>query len=255
MYRSQAVIAPSESFSSDIPQLGGLGNLASIAGLRIGQSNSQVDMALEYLRSKVFLENFLDKHPEALVELMAVDYWDKETNTVFLDDSLYDSSVQEWLRKPKPMRPAKPTIEEAHEVYLEQLSIDKGNVAPFIRMSFTHQSPYVAKRWVTSLIDEVNYYMQQKSLKESERSIVYLEKQLLSTQVEFINQSLFTLIHAQMEKQMLAETTPEYIFQVIDPPYVSAKKDSPNRILIIVLCVILGGILSTVFSIVRHHLK
>lgn len=255
VYRSEAVIAPSDSFSSEIPQVGGLGSLASIAGLRLGQTDSQVDLALEYLRSRVFLKDFFKKYPLAQAELMAIDYWDKQSNTLYYDENIYDIENDNWLREPQPMRPARPTIEEAHEKFLKHLSVDRTRINPFIRVSFTHQSPYVAQRWVVALIKEVNYYLQQKSLKETEQTIAYLKNQLLSSQVEFINQSLFALIQTQMEKQMLAQTTPEYIFQIIDPPYASGKKDSPNRVLIIILCMMLGGIFSTVYSILRHHFK
>lgn len=255
VYRSEAVLAPSESFASDIPQVGGLSSLASIAGLRLGQSNSQVELALEYLRSRVFLDSFLQKYPSAQIELMAVDHWDKGSNTLFYDEDVYDKSTDTWLREPKPMRPAQPTLEETHEIFLENLSIEQNRISPFIRLSFTHESPHVAQRWVVRLIQEVNYFLQQKSLVQTERSIAYLEEQLLSTQVDYINQSLFTLIQTQMEKRMLAQTSPEYIFQIIDPPHISGRKYAPNRLLIVFLCMLLGGTLSTIFTILRHHFK
>ena len=255
VYRSEAVISPAESFASEIPQAGGLSSLASIAGLRLGQSNSQVELALEYLRSRVFLARFLEKYPGAQVELMAVDEWDKVTNTILYDEDIYDPDTQQWLREPQPMRPAAPTLTEMHEAFLKQLSIEQDRISPFIRLSFTHVSPYVAQRWVRALITEVNATLQSKSLAQSQQSIAYLEAQLVATQVVSIKQSLFTLIQNQMEKQMLAQTSPEYVFQIIDPPYVADQKDSPRRALIVFLCMVLGGTLMTILTIIRHHFK
>lgn len=254
-YRSQALLSPAESFATDLPQAGGLSSLASIAGLRLGQSNSQVELALEYLRSRIFLAQFLEKYPSAQVELMAVESWDKNNDTLLYDEDVYDIDTQQWLREPEPMRPAQPTLSETHEEFLEHLSIEQSRLTSFVRISFTHVSPSVAQRWVTNLVDELNHRLQQKSLHETQQSIRYLEAQLAQTQIEPIRQSLFALIQTQMEKEMLAHTSPEYALQVIDPAYLPLKKDSPRRGLIVFLSMILGGIFSMVFTIIRRHFK
>jgi len=254
-YRSEALLSPAESFASDIPQAGGLSSLASIAGLRLGQSNSQVELALEYLRSRIFLAQFLEKYPSARAELMAIDSWDKNSDTLLYDEDVYDADTKQWLREPQPMRPSQPTLAEVHEEFLEHLSIEQNRLSPFVRLSFTHVSPLVAQRWVVALVEELNHSLQQKSLVTTQTSIRYLEEQLAQTQIEQVRQSLFTLIQTQMEKKMLAQTSPEYALQVIDPAYVPQKKDSPRRSLIVFLSIVLGGIFSMIFTIIRHHFK
>jgi uncharacterized protein involved in exopolysaccharide biosynthesis len=86
-------------------------------------------------------------------------------------------------------------------------------------------------------------------------SINYLEAQLATTDVSALQQSLFALVQTQTEKLMLAQTSPEYIFEIIDPAYIPEKKNGPKRVLIIFLVGILGTITATVFSIIRGHLR
>jgi uncharacterized protein involved in exopolysaccharide biosynthesis len=54
---------------------------------------------------------------------------------------------------------------------------------------------------------------------------------------------------------MLAAASEEYVFQVIDPPVAPELKSEPSRALICILGVLLGGMLSVVFVLIRHYAK
>jgi uncharacterized protein involved in exopolysaccharide biosynthesis len=255
-YRSEVLVAPSETFANELPsQLGGLGSLAALAGSKLGQNNSKILLATEYFRSRIFLEQFLLHYPEALIELMAIDDWVKSTDTLIYNTDVYDPQVAQWVREAKPTRPSKPTLQEAHRVFLKHLSVEEQSANAFFVIAFEHASPVVAKKWVDRLVKEVNAILRQKDINKTQVSINYLEAQLATTDVSALQQSLFALVQTQTEKLMLAQTSPEYIFEIIDPAYIPEKKNGPKRVLIIFLVGILGTITATVFSIIRGHLR
>ena len=105
IYHSTATLAPASSGGQ-----GGLaslasqyGNLASMAGIDLPEGElSKKDLALEVVRSRKFARDFLKKH-DLKPKLMAVDYWDSDTNTLVLDDDLYDVKTKKWLEDQEPL--------------------------------------------------------------------------------------------------------------------------------------------------------
>ena len=61
------------------------------------------------------------------------------------------------------------------------------------------------------------------------------------------------LIEEQTKTVMLANVTDEYVFQVIEPPVAPELKSEPQRALICVLGVLLGGMLALVMVLIRHY--
>ena len=54
---------------------------------------------------------------------------------------------------------------------------------------------------------------------------------------------------------MLAEVRPEYVFKTIDPAVAPEVKSKPNRALICVLGVLLGGMLGVVIVLIQHYAR
>jgi len=250
IYRSEVLVAPSQNFAYELPsQVGGLGSLASLAGVQLGQNNSKVELATQYFRSRIFLEQFLFNYPEALIELMSIDDWIKSTDTLIYDTDVYDSERALWATD------AKPSLQKAHKVFLKHFTVEQQPGSNFLVIAFEHVSPTVAKKWLDRLVKDVNAILRQKDINQTQMSIDYLNVQLSTTVLSSLQQSLFLLVQSQTEKMMLAQTSPEYVFEIIDPAHVPENKDGPKRVLIIFLAGILATIIAIVFSIIRQHLR
>jgi uncharacterized protein involved in exopolysaccharide biosynthesis len=65
--------------------------------------------------------------------------------------------------------------------------------------------------------------------------------------------SIYSELAKQLEKSQIQvkENTP--VLTVIDPVQIPAKKSGPNRLLIIILCIFLGGISGTVLTMTKGH--
>ena len=119
IYKADALLAPAESSNGGglSKMAGQLGGLAALAGVNLGAGeSSQTDLAVQVMKSRQFVEAFINKH-DLLVPLMAAKDWDLANNKLILDEELYNSNTGEWLREPNGLRGATPTAQEAFEVF------------------------------------------------------------------------------------------------------------------------------------------
>ncbi|EMN7355517.1 TPA: Wzz/FepE/Etk N-terminal domain-containing protein [Vibrio parahaemolyticus] len=244
IYKADALLAPAESSSGGglSKMAGQLGGLAALAGVNLGASeSSQTDLAVQVMKSRQFIEAFINKH-DLLVPLIAAKYWDLANNKIIVDEDLYNPSTGEWLREPDGLRGATPTAQEAFEVFSKEvLSISQDKESGLYTVSVKSYSPYLAQQWVNWLIDDINKVMRERTIKETSQNLTYLNTQLQKTAVADMQSTFYKLIEEQTKSLMLAEVQEEFIFKVVDPAVVPELKDGPKRALICVLGTLLGG--------------
>ncbi|TOK51278.1 Wzz/FepE/Etk N-terminal domain-containing protein [Vibrio parahaemolyticus] len=243
IYKSDALLAPAESSNGGglSKMAGQLGGLAALAGVNLGgNESSQTELAVQVMKSRQFIEGFINKH-DLLVPLMAAKGWDLANNKLILDDEVYNSGTSVWLRKPDGLRGAKPTAQEAFEVFRKEvLNISQDKDSGLYTLSVKHYSPYVAQQWVNWLIRDINKVMRKRAIAETSQNLTYLNTQLEKTSVTDMQSTFYKLIEEQTKSLMLAEVQEEFIFKVVDPAVVPELKDGPKRALICLLGLMLG---------------
>lgn len=258
IYKADALLAPTESsggngLSKMAAQFGGLASLAGV-NLGAGQS-SQADLAMQVMKSRQFVEAFIKKH-QLLVPLMAIKKWDLETNQLVLNDEVYDSQNDTWLREPSGLRGAKPTAQEAYEVFTKNhLVMNSSKDSDLYTLSISHYSPYIAQQWVTWLIEDINQVMRERSIQETQRNLDYLTEQLDKTAIADMQATFYKLIEEQTKSLMLAQVQDEFVFKVVDPAVVPEIKDKPKRALICAGGTLVGGMLAVMLVLVRFSLR
>ncbi|NRF27144.1 LPS O-antigen length regulator [Vibrio coralliilyticus] len=230
------------------------GGLASLAGINVGAGKTDdKSLSLATLESRKFINAFIDKYA-LLPILMATESWDEDSNKLVLDSDLYDGI--RWLEDPdNPEQSLQPTAWEAYEVFKDILNVSEAKDTGIVTVSITHLSPYVAQQWTQWLVKELNLWMKEESLTETNRNIEYLEQQLDRTKVVDMQNVFYQLIEEQTKTLMLAEVKDEYAFKVIDPPVVPEEKVGPKRALICILATLLGGMLGVAIVLVRYALR
>ncbi|KXZ34810.1 MULTISPECIES: Wzz/FepE/Etk N-terminal domain-containing protein [Vibrio] len=258
IYKADALLAPAESSNGGglSKMAGQLGGLAALAGVNIGGSDlSQTNLAVEVIKSRKFIEKFIERH-DLLIPLMAVKGWDLSKNQLIIDEGIYNPKSKEWLRKPKGLRGSKPTSIEAFEVFSKDvLSITQDKESGLYIISISYFSPYVAKDWVSWLVEDINKVMRERTIAETSQNLTYLNSQLEKTAVADMRSTFYKLIEDQTKSLMLAEVQDEFIFKVIDPAIVPEVKSEPKRSIIVVLSTLVGLVLSMTFLLLKYAFR
>jgi uncharacterized protein involved in exopolysaccharide biosynthesis len=252
-YKASALLAPAQQQSGGLSgALGDLGGLAALAGVNIGGESGEAQIAQEIMRSWGFIAQFVTENNIA-VEVFAADGWDSKNNQLSIDDDLYDTETQRWVRNPPAGKTVNPTSWELYEKFIEDISISADKKTGLITLSVEYFSPYLAKQWVDQLIVAINQHMQQRKLQMVNSNIEYLEAQILKTPIAEMKEVFYTIIEEQIKGKMLAEASPEYVFVTVSPAMVPEEKSQPKRALICILGVLLGGMLSVAFVLIRYY--
>ncbi|ANQ20380.1 lipopolysaccharide biosynthesis protein [Vibrio natriegens] len=254
-YKADALLAPAESSSGGglSKMAGQLGGLAALAGVNLGGGEtSQTDLAVQVMKSRQFIDTFINNH-DLLVPLMAAKDWDIATNKLVINEDEYNPKTGEWLREPEGLRGAKPTAQEAFEMFKKDiLSVNEDKDSGLYTVSVKHFSPYIAQQWVNWLIEDINKVMRERTIAETSQNLDYLNTQLQKTAVADMQSTFYKLIEEQTKSLMLAEVQEEFVFKTVDPAVVPELKDGPKRALICVLGTLLGGMLGVFIVLVRY---
>tara|TARA_R110001583_G_scaffold10782_16_gene49629 strand:+ start:3371 stop:4399 length:1029 start_codon:yes stop_codon:yes gene_type:complete len=258
VYKASAISAPAsaEGGAGGLGALAGqFGGLASMAGINLGGGGGdKTALALEILKSRSFIENFIAKHA-LLVPLMAGENWDVATDTLMLNNELYDQVNSKWLRDVKPPKKVEPSSWEAYKEFSKLLSVSQDKTTSMVTIEIEYFSPTMAKQWLTWLISDINGFMRDQDQKEAQDSIDYLTNQLENIQVTTMETVFYQLIEEQTKNMMLTKVKAEYVLKTIDPPQVPDEKAGPKRALIVVLGTMLGGMLSVLIVLIRYFSK
>ncbi|KFA99328.1 Wzz/FepE/Etk N-terminal domain-containing protein [Vibrio sp. ER1A] len=253
-YKADTLLAPAESSGQGglAKMAGQLGGLAALAGVNLGGGeSSQTDLAVQVMKSRQFVEHFIQEH-DLLVPIMAAKDWDANSNTLVLNDEIYDESTGSWLREPKGLRGAEPTAQEAYKVFISKIfSVSQDKESGLYTVSIEHFSPFLAQQWTTWLVEDINKVMRERVIAESTQNLDYLAEQLNKTSIAEMQSAFYQIVEEQTKSLMLAEVQEEFIFKVVDPAVVPELKAGPKRALICVLGALLGGMLGVVIVLVR----
>ena len=256
-YTSEALLAPRASVGAggSLGQLASqFGGLASVAGINLGGLGEQgkTAIAVEMLKSRDFFGKYL--YEMMLVDLMASEGWNRGANVVVINEELFDMTSQRWVREVGSEFQVKPSVQEAHEAFVRGfLSVSEDKQSGFVTVAVTHYSPSVARDWAAKIVESVNEAVRAREVREAENSIAFLNEQSAKTSLVSLNEVFAELIEQQTKTVMLANASDEYVFQVIDPAVAPERKSEPHRALICVLGVLLGGMLSVLFVLIRHY--
>jgi len=255
IYKASVLLSPATSDGSGgLGALAGqFGGLASLAGISLGSGGGtdKTAVALEIIKSRAFLENFIAKH-ELLVPIMAAKKWDRASDSLVIDDALYDIDAKKWLREVDAPKKPEPSPWEAYQALLKLLNVAQDKTTSLVTISIDFYSPTNVKQWLIWLVADVNNFMREQDEQEAQASIDYLTKQLNNTEVSAMEVVFYQLIEEQTKSMMLIKVNAEYVLKTLDPAQVPDIKDSPKRALIVVLGTMLGGILSIILVLIRY---
>lgn len=254
IYESKALLVPVNSSINIGGSLRSYSGLASMAGISLtsGDDDSNSAQAMEKINSLSFFENNILPNI-FLPDLMAIKHWDSETNTISYDESIYNKNNDIWVRKYSFPKKKIPSAQESFKKFKNSyMSFSKSRDSGYITLSIKHQSPFLAKEWTELIVDEINNFYRQKDKLQAQKAISYLNQQISITNLTETKQAIAELIQEETQKLTLIEANEAYVFDYIDPPVAMEIPSEPNRFLIFILFVLLGGILSISIVLINY---
>ena len=251
-FKSFAVLVPVES-SKNRPQSGTLSSLANLAGISIqsgGVSNKTI--SIELMKSWGFIEKFIKKN-ELEVKIYASKGWDRRTDQIIIDNKIYDSKNQKWLRKENEFKKSEPSSWELYEAFKGMLNISEDELTGLVTVSFEHFSPTFSKKIVEMLVDEINQYSRLNSLEKAKKNLEYLNVQILREGNVTTRGFLYSLVESELENKMIAEVNYDHVFITAQKPMVPELKNSPQRFLIVAMSVLIAMVFSIFYVLTRHY--
>jgi len=241
IYRAEIVLAPVSGEGSKSgglsSALGGLGGLASMAGISLGGGGS-VEENLAVLKSREFLWQFIKDQ-----KLMPI---------LFEDD--WDADKKGWKEDDPEKQPG---LWDAYRLFTKGglLTVSKDKDSGLVTVSIEWKDAVLAADWANMLLNRLNEFLRQQAISRSNGNLHYLNKELSHTHVADMRQALFELISQQQKKAMLANTQKEFAFQVIDKAVAPDRKAKPKRSLIVILSAFVAGFLAVIYVFIREGIK
>jgi LPS O-antigen subunit length determinant protein (WzzB/FepE family) len=216
--------------------------LARIAGLPLSMQSDDTIYLIEVLKSFDLFKENLDRNSSHKKKLAAIDYYDKSSEKIVYMSEIYDSKQNIWRKE-------EPSFQEIYRsIIVPNLEVkQKLRSASLIEIKFTHQSPFFAKEYVTSLIETLNESSKNKDLQETEKSIMYLQETFQNTSQSQVRNSISDLLTNQLKKRMYANSRTDYLIEIIEYPFVPELKSSPRRSIIVLNYTLVGFLLSLLY--------
>ena len=183
--------------------------------------------------------------------MAAAKKWNKEKNILVYDSDLYDSERNNWKSNDVYAINGVPSDQNVHRIFLDSLSVNKEAETGFIKISFTHLSPYIAKETLDLIVQEINDISREQDILIMYNTLNFLELELKKNTLNEVRNAIANTMQKQIETIAIANSTPNYLFKILSEPSVPEFKSGPNRILIFFLSFVSVFLITFSFYLVK----
>ena len=239
-YKVSITLAPQEQ--SKGLNLGGLGALASMAGVNVGGgSGITPDIAFQkVLENYKFMSNFIQKHNIDKILLNN----ELEKDYIF---AMNNKSVYKYFHNSEKKDDEKqPTLFDIYKDLSKQFSISTDKKTGLINIDFTSPSREFAYKTLNQFLEDSTNYLVEKNLKDLNSQINRYQKELKRTDNLELKAELAKLISGLIKQKVYINSSKYYKVKVITDPYIPDVKDKvkPKRALIVIVAFITSFILA-----------
>jgi uncharacterized protein involved in exopolysaccharide biosynthesis len=239
-------------------QLGSLGGLASLANVRLPQGPGEQGFLVfsQDLVSRTAAEVLL-RHPD-IVHVAFAREWDARRRT-WVEPT---SGVRPFFNAVKraiglPVYAYVPPNAARMQAYLEErVGVAEDTRKPIVSLSYAHEDPAFARRFLRMLIDGVDEDLRRRALARARANITYLSEQLKIVQLTESRTALAATLGEQEKARMAASSGAPFAGDALSDVSVTDRPTSPKPIPFLigslVLGIVLGGLLALVIEGLRR---
>jgi capsular polysaccharide biosynthesis protein len=221
------------SLSTGLGMLGGIANISGSLGLN---PHEEAILAMKHAVSKDFFKT-LYEDDEFKKNLMAYKSFSANERLNTYDEAIFNTETNGWK--------VEPIFLNAHKRFTTQhMTIIKEKVGGFVNISIEHKSPIIAREWANLMYKELNKYMKKVYLTKINQEVEYLNNELYNTSSVELRKVISSLLENKIQKQMYANVSDDYIFEVVDSAYIPHERVRPSRAFICIMLTVFGAFFS-----------
>lgn len=236
-YVAETVVTPvsNRSMNGLASRLGALGALTGLAGIDLNDEKDTAE-AIGVLKSKDFARQFIEDN-----QLLHVLLWTQ-----------WDTRANRW----KVSNPRKqPDIRDAIRYFDRSvLIVREDRKTGLVTLGIRWKDPVIAASWANMILERLNAQMRARALTEGEKNVAYLEKEMASATQVALQAAIAQLIETELQKVMIARSTPEFAFRVVDHAAAPKQHSWPQRMLIVSIGILAGGLIGLMAAFLRDFL-
>ena len=230
-YKASVLVVSSLESSAQNSVLSGI--FGSSDQRTVSSSEITSEEALATLTSRNFIERFISE--SQLLPIIFPKSWDSDNKI--------------WLQGLDDI----PTLSDGYELVVDNLDLQFD--ASLITIEFIFHDKTEVATLLNSLISDVNSFIRNRSILDSQKNISFLEQEITKTQLTGSREMLFRIVEQQTQSIMLANTREDYAFRLIDPAIEPSTPAGPNRKLIVIVGFIIGLVFSAFYVLILNSFK
>ena len=223
----------------------GFGAIAGAAGITL-TNDVRGPLIINTINSREFFKHLISVDENVLPALVAAKSYDSESKKLVFDSDIYDAANKKWLVE-------EPSYIAAFGAYMRVMKIEYREIRRMVNLSAEHLSPIFAKEFLDLIMREADDLIRQADLQRASEALTFLEIELSKASLLSVKSGLSELILSQLQTQMLAQLSADYIISVIEPPFIPLATSKPSRSLIFMLGTLAGFVLGCFLIVIRHY--
>lgn len=256
-YTVRYVFAPVASENSG-PNLGGLGGLASLAGVSLPSSSSGDFLTFKFLlKSEEVAAQILED--KSLTQTIFASEWDTETQSYRKPPdgqyTPYIRTVKKLLTGQDPKDYIPPNAARLSDWLSKAFSSSEDRDTGFLTLSAETPKPDLMIRVMAKATEQTDRLLKERYIASAEQTMGFYQQQLAKARAREHREALAKLIAQEDQKLMLASKGTYFVAEPLTEPSLSLNPTSPKASLVLALSVVLGGFFGAALVLIRKALK
>lgn len=256
-YTVTYVFAPVAS-EDTVPNLSGLGGLASLAGISLPSSSSGDFKTFEYLLKSEEVASFVLEDKE-LVRTIFAPEWNAESGIYQRPadgpSTPHIRTLKKLLTGQGPSSYLAPNAARLSDWMRDAFSASEDRDTGFLTLSSETEKPAMMLAVMERVTRETDRLLKERYIQSSEQTMGFYERQLARARAREHREALAKLIAQEDQKLMLASKGSYFVAKPLTNPSVSLDPTSPKASLVLALSVVLGGFFGAALVLIRKALK
>ena len=256
-YTVRYVFAPVASENPG-PSIGGLGGLASLAGVSLPTGSSSDFLTYKFLLKSEEVAARMLKDRDLLVSVFSSD-WDTERELFRQPASGPLKSVVRGLKNlltgNEPSAYIPPNAARLSAWMDEAFNSSEDRDTGFLTLSAETAKPTLMVDVITRATQQTDQLLKERYIATAEQTMSFYQQQLSRARAREHREALAKLIAQEDQKLMLASKGSSFVAEPITEPYVSLGPTSPKASLVLALSVVLGGFLGAAIVLIKKAFK